>query len=104
MWRLHYRVHSKKVKSDRWYPTKAEAIPAFERKCKPAGIQPPLPYPLSVNGDSITNNLIAYPRYRRAVGCGMVTAVFVLGGGGIASYFSLVPLTVTMASLAAWSK
>ena len=47
-----YCVHSAKVKCDRWYPTKAEAIAAFERKRKRAGIAPPLKYPPSVSGDA----------------------------------------------------
>jgi hypothetical protein len=59
---MHYRVHSTKVKSERWYETKAEAIAAFERSCKRACIAPPLRYPPSVSGDSITTNDIAYPR------------------------------------------
>ena len=56
---VHYRVHSTKVKSERWYLTKQEAIAAFERACKRLGISPPAQYPPSVSGDSITNNDIA---------------------------------------------
>jgi len=52
---VHYRVHSTKVKKcERWYPTKAQAIAAFERACKKAGIAPPLHYPPTVSGDSGT--------------------------------------------------
>ena len=59
---MHYRIHSTKVKSRGWYPTKTEAIAAFERGCKRVGIAPPLHYPPSVSGDSITNSNIAYLR------------------------------------------
>jgi hypothetical protein len=52
----------------RWYPTKAEAIAAFERASKRAGISPPERYPPSVSDDSITNNDIAYPRHTCATG------------------------------------
>ena len=38
----------------------------FERNCKRSAVSPPLRYPPSVSGDSITNNDIAYPRYRSA--------------------------------------
>jgi hypothetical protein len=56
------------VKAYKWYPTKREAIAAFERGCKRAGISPPLRYPPSVSGDSITNNDIPYPRRTCAAG------------------------------------
>ena len=65
---LHYRVHSTKVKCLHWYPTQAEAIAVFERKCKRACIAPPLRYPPSVSGDSITTNDIAYLRRTCAAG------------------------------------
>ena len=64
---MHYRVHSTKVKCEHWYPTKPEAIAAFERARKRLGISPPAQYPC-VSGDSITNNDIAYPRCRGATG------------------------------------
>jgi len=64
VWRVQYRVHSTQVESVRWYPTKAEAIAAFERNCKRLGIAPPHRYPPSVSGDSITINDMAYPRRR----------------------------------------
>jgi hypothetical protein len=65
---MQYRVHSTNVKCERWYPTEAEAIAAFEHASKRAGIEPPLHYPPSVSGDSITNNDIAYPRSTCAAG------------------------------------
>ena len=61
---VHYRVHSTMVKQcEQWYPTKAEAIAAFERACKRKGLAPPLRYPPGVSGDSVTTNGIAYPRH-----------------------------------------
>ena len=45
---MHYRVRSTKVNTGRWYPTKQEAIAAFEPKCRRAGIAPPLKYPPTV--------------------------------------------------------
>ena len=52
---MHYLVHSTQVKAaGRWYPTKAEAIAAFERACKRKGIAPPLNYPPASSGDTIT--------------------------------------------------
>jgi hypothetical protein len=65
---VHYRVHSTIIDSKRWYPTKAEAIAAFERQSKRAGVSPPEHYPPSVSGDSITTNDIAYPRSTCAMG------------------------------------
>lgn len=65
---MHYRVHSTKVKCLRWYPTRTEAIAAFEQACKQAGIQPPELYPPSASGDSITTNELAYPRRTCAAG------------------------------------
>ena len=65
---VHYRVHSTKVKCQRWYPTKAEAIAAFERQCQRAGIAPPLRYPPTVRGDCASTNDVAYPRCRSAAG------------------------------------
>ena len=59
---VHYRVHSNEGKSLRWYPTKAEAIAAFERARKRKGLVPPLSYPPGACGDSITTNDIAHPR------------------------------------------
>ena len=66
---MHYRVHSTLVKKcERWYPTKAEAIAAFERTCNRAGIRPPDRYPPSVSGDCIMTNEIAYPPSTSAMG------------------------------------
>ena len=65
---LHYRVHSTMVKSERWYGTRAEAIAAFEQKCKRARIAPPRQYPPRVSGDFVTSNSIAYPCRRSARG------------------------------------
>ena len=65
---MRYRVHSTKVKPGHWYPTKAEAIAAFERQCKRLGISPPTQYPPRLSGDSITKNGIAYPRSTCAAG------------------------------------
>ena len=53
---------------EQWHPTRTEAIDAFERKCKRAGIRPPERYPPGVSGDSITNNDVAYPRRKCAAG------------------------------------
>ena len=64
---MHYRVHGTKVKCLRWYPTKAEAISAFERASKRVGIAPPLDYPPAASGDSITIN-IAYLRRKCSAG------------------------------------
>ena len=55
-------------KCELWYPTRAEAIAAFERACKRKGLAPPLPYPPGASGDSITTNDIAYPRSTCAAG------------------------------------
>ena len=49
---VRYRVHSAIIDSKRWYPTKAEAIAAFERQSKRAGVWPPERYPPGVSGDS----------------------------------------------------
>ena len=65
---MHYRVHSTKVKCLRWYPTKTEAITAFERQSKRPGIAPPARYSPSGSGDSITTNALAYPRSTCAAG------------------------------------
>ena len=65
---MRYRVHSTKVKSGSWYPTKAETIAAFERSCKRAKIAPPKHYPPTVSGDLVTNNDTAYPRRSCAAG------------------------------------
>ena len=65
---VQYRVHSTKVKRGRWYPTKAQAIAAFERNCKRLGISPPKYYPPAVSGDAVTDNHVAYPHYICAVG------------------------------------
>ena len=65
---VHDRVHGTIIASLRWYPTKGEAITAFERKCKRAGVQPPKRYPPGVSGDSITRNDLAYPRSTCAMG------------------------------------
>ena len=54
------RVHSTKVKPKGWYPTKAEAIPAFERTCKHLDIAPPARYLPTVSGDSITGQQPSY--------------------------------------------
>ena len=64
---VHYRVRSIKVKCERWYPTRAQAIAAFESKCKRVGIPPPECYPPGASGDSITTGL-AYPRRICAAG------------------------------------
>ena len=40
-----YQVSSSKVRIDRWYESREEAIKAFERQCKKLGIAPPLSYP-----------------------------------------------------------
>lgn len=65
---MHYRVHSTKVKCLRWYPTRTEAIAAFERACKRMGIAPPESYPPGASGDSITTNELACPRRTCAAG------------------------------------
>ena len=65
---MHYRVHSTKVKCLSWYPTRAQAIAAFESKCKRMGIAPPECYPPGASGDSITTNELAYPRRTCAAG------------------------------------
>ena len=65
---MHYRVHSTKVKCLPWYPTKAEAIAAFERASKRMGIAPPLHYPLGASGDCIATNELTYPRRTCAAG------------------------------------
>ena len=65
---MHYRVYSMKVKCGSWYPTWAEAIAAFERASRRAGIPSPLCYPPGASGDSITTNELAYPRCRSAAG------------------------------------
>jgi hypothetical protein len=65
---LRYRVHSTIIDSKRWYATKAEAISAFERESKRAGVLPPEHYPPGVSGDSITTNDVAYPRSTCAAG------------------------------------
>lgn len=65
---MRYRVHSTKVKPVRWYPTKRDAIAAFERQSKRAGVSPPERYPPSVSGDSIATNDVAYPRSTCAAG------------------------------------
>ena len=65
---MHYRVHSTKVKCLRWYPTRGEAIAAFELACKRKGIPPPECYPPGVSGDSITTNELADPRRTSAAG------------------------------------
>ena len=59
---MYYRVHSTKVKVKCWYRTKAEAIAAFDRQAKRAGA-PPLDYPPTISGDSITTSDIAYPAW-----------------------------------------
>ena len=64
---MYYRVHSTKVKVKCWYRTKAEAIAAFDRQAKRAGA-PPLDYPPTISGDSITTSDIAYPAGTRAAG------------------------------------
>ena len=38
---MHYRVRSTKVKCLRWFQSRAQAIAAFESKCKRVGIVPP---------------------------------------------------------------
>jgi hypothetical protein len=60
---VHYRVHSKKVECGQWYPTKTEAIAAFERASKRAGIEPSHDYPPDVSGDCFTDNHIDYPHW-----------------------------------------
>ena len=45
------------------YPTKAEAIAAFERSSKRKGIAPPLRYPSDVSGACLTDNHIDYPHW-----------------------------------------
>lgn len=68
MCRMYYRVRSRKVKCGEWYPTKTEAIEAFERQCKRQGIAPPFHYPPGVSGDSIITNDGACPRSTCAAG------------------------------------
>ena len=59
---MHYRVHSTKVKPKGWYPTKAEAIPAFEHTFKHlASRRQRAIHRLSAVTRSPGNNL-AYPR------------------------------------------
>ena len=65
---MRYRVHSTIIASKRWYPTKGEAIEAFECQCKLAGISLPGWYPPSVSGDCFTTNDVAYPRSTCAMG------------------------------------
>ena len=65
---MRYRVHSTKVKPKRWYPTKAEAIAAFELQSKRARVSPPEHYPPGVSGGSITTNDVVYPRTTCAIG------------------------------------
>jgi len=63
-----YQVSSPKVRIERWFSSREEAIQAFERACKRLGIAPPLAYPPGVSGDSVSDNLVAYPRRISAQG------------------------------------
>jgi len=60
---LIYQVTSSKVRIERWFANREEAIAAFERKCKRLGLTPPLSYPPGVSGDVFQDNRIAYPRW-----------------------------------------
>ena len=52
--RMRYGVHTTQVWCLRWYPTKAQAIAAFERVSERSGTAPPECYPPGASGDSIT--------------------------------------------------
>jgi hypothetical protein len=57
-----YEVSSSKVRIERWFESREDAIAAFERKCKRLGIPAPLHYPPGQSGDCVSSNLLAYPR------------------------------------------
>jgi hypothetical protein len=63
-----YQVSSSKVRIDRWYESREEAIKAFERQCKKLGIAPPLSYPPGKSGDAVSDNRTGEPRRTCATG------------------------------------
>jgi hypothetical protein len=63
-----YQVSSSKVRIERWYESREEAIAAFERKCKRLGLTPPLSYPPGQSGDAVSDNLTTYTRRTCATG------------------------------------